>query len=455
MTPTRFNHTEKILSIASLPVLIITFITLKHDLLIIVAILQAVSTSLVIFLNYYVKPASSLVIACTEFVHALDGDPEWVDVKNAMDGLASRIQSTKSISYKSILITVEASIAIMAISLILALILDQSIFLFSLIAPCFLVPCIAGLKSAFNIDVNPMHSLKIMVETWMRELDDEYDFLSQYTIDGTEQHFKIIQENITRLKNSDFLTSIPADLLNPTITRRKIFELIKSRFTAAITPITGIYTTRGMFATLSNMIIKLREIQIKNLRTHEKEQERDYYLSVIETLDAKEDHIKNFSEQAMSEFKEHSREFKQEFDKDIQDMDSNVQKKFRALESTWDEKIRTFEKKISDVYDGNYQKFGKLNDELFEQKKNFEKEFNQLKQSIIHAHETLLSTSTSLFFERFYLDLLKESKDGDFFITFSYIADKYLDEIIQDEDEETIKTTFHRLCQIRGMLNAH
>jgi len=428
------------ISLSIFCVLLFNFDTL--DLIITIIQIFPAIFSIIIFITYLNE--SKVFFHFKELIDNLNQDKEWQEIENfnVLISTDKSFSTIKIIKYNKLFLILSS--ILISLSLILGLLIAQN-FIFLLLTILFLIFLII-IKEITHISNDCVIPIKNWINLSFQSIKEDYHQLLQFKIQGMDNYFTIIEQEIENMNNSvsKFNSLIKKNLLKNNWLEIVLF--INYNYKAIKDIIFKIYSSRGMLITLMSILLKIRENQIINLKKSEAIQQKQVELERLNIITKKEEKLSELNNQIQNEITQKLEAFenrKDEIEKSSilvinqykNDFISTIQSNFETLNDSWNNKTKSFNEKINNVYNSNNQRIEDLNQELKEN-------FSRLKSKI-----------TELFFEKLYQELTNEASEKTSFDKFLFVADLFFDDFIKMSDKSQLKYVLENLCQIHESIS--
>jgi len=375
--------------------------------------------SIVVF-SFYLR-AWKILNIFTDISNLLNENSNWELMQNFFyRALRLKSSKDKNPSRISIFLVILGSLLII-ISITMNFMISIGIIYY--IIPGFYAIFLVIIILISKVSENPTKKLINWVYDSNKSLNDEFNRLRQFKIEGTSNYFDIVNSYLSNLSKQlqNFEIPISKIILNNSILNS--LSSLKKNLKTIYSLIQDIYEIRGKLMNLMSLILELRKNQVLKFNQLDQIKKKEIEVERLKIIEQKETKFQTLENAIEESFSKRSKEFTE-----------NIGDQFDNLGKTWNEKIFEFEQKISQVYEANYQRYGTLNDEL---KENYQK---------------LQSKATSLFFEKFYQGLIQslneERSIEKYFEEFLFVADIFFSEAIANLDRAQLPPIMEKLCLI-------
>jgi tetrahydromethanopterin S-methyltransferase subunit G len=290
---------------------------------------------------------------------------------------------------------------------------------------------------------NSLTELKNLILISYDTIIYEYSQLLQFKIEGSEEYFGLIEQQIKKLKI--FIDHLKELNIEKVENKIKSIIFINDNFENIKYPIEKIYEIRGMFSNLMSILLKIRENQISNFKKMEQTRWSENENNRVKLIEEKEkkitlvkNQINGEIQEALQELASKKQDITEHSEKITEDkknyLSKNISEQFNNLNEKLKNRIDELNEIVNNSYREYYNRFGKLSEKI-------KKDYNLLK-----------SNMTKLLFEKFYQELLKISPGVDLFDKFQVIADLYFIDVLEELNPHEIEPILEKFCEIHDNL---
>jgi hypothetical protein len=192
----------------------------------------------------------------------LPQDEDFFIIKNLFDSIS--ISSSEKIKKRIKIMEVFfiISIAMVIISVFLNFIIIFNIIFF--LIPVIIISMLLLIMQTPIGSKNSLTELKNLILISYDTIIYEYSQLLQFKIEGSEEYFGLIEQQIKKLKI--FIDHLKELNIEKVENKIKSIIFINDNFENIKYPIEKIYEIRGMFSNLMSILLKIRENQISNFK---------------------------------------------------------------------------------------------------------------------------------------------------------------------------------------------
>jgi hypothetical protein len=393
----------------------------------------------------------ALYDAVTAVVDKLQADAPWDEVSPELERVKKSTLTTNATGFLRMLNLAVPILLVATLVVDFLSIQDFLLFLIPGIYACTLIAIVALFRNGNEL----LSTLESWVGTAMTEIEGELAGLNNYRLAGTEKHFDAIDDLTGELRviGGKFRSELKRLAKVPGLSNLQISREI---FAPLHEVVSEIYRCRGNIAGLMSLLLKLKDIQLKNQRNLESGERRQFYDQVLQSAGAATHALQDKMAEVSGTLEKQSAETVNKIDakaKSTHDALNGkaaesiavVVAKHANLDQAWNQKIKDFDAKIETVYDKNYAKFGQLHKQLGDA-------FTQLDKEVKDSIGKLKEQAAKVFVERLLEESMKANLGKDFFGSFAVLLDLYLGEAMQVASADQKKGLLLELCTIQEML---